>query len=59
MGNASVDETIDTLRLRVLTHYERSAAATGDNNVFCYSYVKSLYLTHYKRSRASGDERSE
>ena len=35
-----------------------SGAATGDNKVFRYSYIKTLYLTHNERSGASGDERS-
>ena len=35
-----------------------SGAATGDNNVFRYSYVKTLYLAHYKRSGASGGKRN-
>ena len=58
----------------MLTHYElsggarsggarsggaRSGAATGDNKFFRYSYVKTLYRSHYKRSGASGDELSE
>ena len=37
----------------------RRGAATGDNNVFRYSYVNTLYLTHYKRSGAGCDERSK
>ena len=53
-----------TLRLehvRVLTHYERSGAVTGDDNVFRYSFVKTLYLSHYtsgaERAVTSGAER--
>ena len=51
----------DALPIRVPTHYELSGAArrgeaTGDNNVLRYSYVKTLYLTHYKGSGASGKE---
>ena len=46
-------------RVWVLTQYERSGAATGDDNLFRCFYVKTLYLTHYKRSGASDDERSK